>query len=509
MSRMIIDEEKAYLDQVTFDVFCKYFELNSKYHSEKYCYGDFKFDQKKIENLSQKELLEVSPYILVYGGRLFDEGGRSSTKGFQADRMIKIMKSKGITGEMFLDRYEMFDFPRLGNESAQFISTIFTALEPEDRYDNASSLHGSWEQICNRRNKETIKSFAKVNQGKKQPFELEGIIKLKYKPEAIDFSDDGRLYVLDSTGALHEFINGEKNDEWQLMYGINDNFKNGLMEKIISPTFPNFRVHDKKVFFAYGPKFQKFDLVKIKSEQERLEKELQDMPDFMRDYHKRDNISNRSNNLLKWKPDDERIKEKDIWYHDVCISEDNVFVSASLRTHIHYILQIFEDGSHEKVYEGPYPRDQWRSNNMTDLTLRINHFNRGVYFSESNGISLLTPQGPKAMIKKYEIEHSEDDCETISKFAFGKNFMVAVGRSQEFQEIPVLQTFKPIYENGKNELMKQGDIAQPSYFERTFVQGVPRQAGTMLQTMSLKAHQDRFAFTHDSFKRVFVYKMKS
>ncbi len=488
------DEKEAGLDKSTFDILARYFELRDDFKECSYGSYIFVYDEEKMKQLPASELMAISPYVLVYGEQAFDRGIR---RGENVSRMlpdtkqlISLMRSRGITRESFLDEMMDFQFSAAGEESTQFIAMIASDLKEGGSFFE-SNHQGSWFSCCINQNRETSEKCAVENKGRDRPYSLEHVLKIPAKPVAIDYASNGRLYVFDERGMLHEFIEGLKSEEWQIRYGAGS-FHRNEMDRIFSPIFPSISVEGNILFLTNGPKLERYDLVERKS-------------------YLREAVKYTGSNLALF--GDEEVDPSDIWFHDVCLKEGNVFVSASVRTYVRTILQIDDAGKHHTIYNGDFPQGVGGSvTNFTDLTLRLGFFCGGLYFSEQNGISRLTSEGKaQEMLGEYtrEINPRLGDIDPITKFAFGNDFLIASGRVKDFR-MPMLQVFRPVYgASDGGTLVRQDEMVQPTHFERVYVGYIPRQTDRMIKELSISAHQDRFAMSHYDFERVFVYKMNS
>lgn len=483
------DESDAAIDRSTFDVFAKYFELRDDFR-ELYGYNIFIYDEEWMKQLPALELMRVAPYVLTYRELAFDSGFRVRSENISRSipdtkEFIELMRCRGITRESFLENMMTFQFSEAGGESTQFISGIATDLEGSDSFLESGGK-GMWIDICRKRYLETKEKCAVENKGREKLFSLEHVLKFKAKPVAIDYASNGRLYVFDESGMLHEFIDGLKSEEWQIRYRAGS-FQDGIMSNIFSPIFPNISVEGNTLFLTNGPQLERYDL-----EQKKI--------------YRREMVKYTGNSLALRQG--EKVRPSDVWFHDVCLKEGNVFVSVSLRTDERYILQIDGAGGHTRLYTGLFPREFGLSNNYQDLTLRLGFFHGGLYFPEQNGISRLSPDGPVEMLGDYtrEINKHLLDIDPITKFAFGHNFLVASGRVKDF-EMPMMQVFRPVYPMGERGLVVSSEMVQPTHFERVYIAPIPLQTGRMIKQLSLSACGDSFAMTHYDFERVLLYKM--
>jgi hypothetical protein len=482
-------DEDALLDRKTFDLFSKHFELIPNYERRSDGFRIFVYEEEKILDLSTPELIEISPHLLIYREWAFDGGvrreGNIDREKPDPKKIIELMQEREITRDIFVDTMINFELSILGNESSQPIAAIAADLDGENFFRNSCLIGDHLEGMISL-NQENNQKCAEANRGRVQPFELEHILKIDAEPVAVDYANGGKLYLFDELGRLHEFTEGKKTNEWQVREGVSNNFYRDTMERIFSPVFPNISVRDNVLFFTNGSTLERHDLDEKTVHTKQLHKYVGDALVIHRD---------------------KKVKKNDIWFHDVCIKDGNVFVSASLRTHERYILQIVEDGKYNIVHQGMYPRDPMGStNDYQDLTLRLGIFNAGLYFSEENGISLLTESGPKEMIGEYKRKQMMAyDIDPITKFSFGDDFMIASGTVRDFK-VPMLQVFKPVYD--QEGLIRVGEIQQPTRFERAYITDIPKNDAIIIQPMSIAAHGTQFAFTHNDWKRVFVYRMK-
>ncbi len=477
------DEKTAYLDRPSFEMLAKHFEIiPDESKVKRQGYNTFVYDESRIRDLPTDELIALSPYLVIHGSFVFGKGYVGSyEKGSSLKRFISLMRERGVTKDSYLDAMIDFEFERMGEESAQFIGVIAHDIEGGNYMESKNAP--SWARIMINQNRKNLEKFAGLNEGREQPFELERIIKIDSPPVAIDYSADGRLYIFDKTGMLHEFTDGEKTNDWQVRYGFRQYF-GGHMEAIFSPVFPGISVHEGIMFLTNGDALERHDLEKEAAETKQLQRHA-------------------GNKLTKFA--EQKVDEKDIFFHDVCIREGNVFVSASVKTSIRYVLQVSGD-EFNVVYQGHFPRDHGGSNSLQDLTLRLGFFNGGLYFPVDNGISRYDGEELHEMIGKYAVEIEQPyDVDPLTKFAFGKDFMVASGRARDFQ-IHMLQFYRPVY--GGEGIVQKGSLVHPTHFEREYITTLPKNTGRMMQKLSITAHGDRFAFTHQDFSRVFVYKMK-
>jgi hypothetical protein len=475
-------EKDALLDPQSFELFSRYFGLIPNYEHRSDGRGVFVYDENKVTCLPTDELITILPHLLIYRTWAFD--GIEEQQPDPAT-LIPLLKGRGITKDLFIDLMIDFELPILGNESSQPIGAIAADLD-EESFLRSSYLIGTHFVDSVSLGQENTEKCSKANKGRVQPFELEHILKIDAEPVAVDYANNGRLYIFDELGRLHEFTGNDKTNEWNVRKGTGGNFYRDTMESIFSPVFPNISVHENILFFTNGSTLERHDLDKKEINTRQLQHSV-------------------GNALMI--PESEGIKENDIWFHDVCIKDGNVFVSASLRTRERYILQIVEGGKHNIIHRGMYPRDQMGStNDYQDLTLRLGIFNAGLYLSEENGISLLTESGPKEMIGEYKREQEMAyDIDPITKFAFGDDFMVASGTVKDFK-VPMLQVFEPVYD--QEGLIRVREIQQPTRFERTYITDIPKNNAIMIKPMSIAAHGNQFAFTHNDWNRVFVYRMK-
>ena len=152
-----------------------------------------------VNELPVDKLLELAPYLVIYGKIAFDHGVRRGqnieVEQPSAQKLIKLMRKKGITGEQVIDNLFDFQIPKLGEGTAQFIQAIAGDLENPYNFDSSSG--GTQADMLIGIHKKIKEGCVKENHGRKKPFELESVLKIGAEPVAVNYSSGGRLYVFD------------------------------------------------------------------------------------------------------------------------------------------------------------------------------------------------------------------------------------------------------------------------------------------------------------------------
>lgn len=490
------DEERACIDKEGFETLGRYFPLvnnlskNSKVQG--FC---FQWDNgwEMLRRMSVEDLCQLSPSLFAYGygGFSISRGDLSRRDGFSPDELLRLMKERGITRDIFLEYAGNFEFKSLGPESASIIAVIAYDLEPDNGFPEQSSYISNEYGRLKKSFKENSERLQGYNKGKESPFTLDQILTFDNEPACLRFSDTGKLYVLDTQAVLHEFTGAEKTGEWALWRrnGMPNIDEMSLMGGFQS--FPNIAVAGDHVFVVTG----EFDITRY-------------------------NLSHHDTWKGKVAIDAEVYTGQGngrMVNHDVVIKDKNVFVSMSdERGWRRYIGQAVSQGKNiqfKTIYEGRFPVSDLRSN-LEDHTLRLDIHKGHLFFPRKTGISLyrgMRPDGqkPKEMLEGYvDPQGLYNPVNPITKFSFGDNFMVAQAKLQGF-EIPMLCIFRSVYEQREGTgLVPAGIMPAPDRLELEYIGYSPKLTGITLMNASLSAHGDTFAMTNSSFKKVFVYRMK-
>ncbi len=491
------DDEKAYLDRQTFAAFSRYFPLRPRPAVEEgdndgyqraYDLGhgvfEFKNGWNVLANMPIDELCTLSPFLFAQGPYGIHVIDWREPESFKTTKVLDIMKQRGITPDIFLQYMGTFEFDAIGPETGQMIAAIINDLDPRSGHGETNFMDGHY-RSSQKRYAETKEKLKHINRADKAPFTLEAILSFEHKPTCLRYADDGRLYVLDEKGELHEFTEGQKTNQWKLWLEDCDLGRHNMMLGDLQ-VFPNMAVTDGYAFVANGDMvLRRFNLTKPK----RFEgKNVSDA---------KCSTEHQGRNLI----------------HDVVLRDGNVIVSMSDRhASYRYIGQWVEEEVKIKiVYEGKYPISRMRSTGA-DYTLRLDVHKGQLFFPRGNGMSLYkgfgsTGQEPKEMIEEYaRAKKSYGVTSPLSKFSFGDNFMVAQAHLKKF-ELPMLCIFRPRYKTETTEIIPTAFSPPPNRLELEHVCYPPRFTGETIMNASISAHRNAFAMTNSSFKRVYVYRV--
>src|SRR3989338_8383416 len=483
----------SFTQRDTFEVLSKYFKLVDDYETKEGIHI-FLFDENVFRSLTGKTLCEVAVYTLLSHNTSFAPIEITGFKDNFSTGILKLITEKGITPEWI--RKNMFDFEieSIGNASAWILELLCSDLERGyagwvNSFDNIA--------VRLREDHKQQKSYAdKLNQGKENPFNLEGIIDIEASPVALTHDSKGRLYVLDSSGKLYQIEGLAITKEWKPEFDyetLGVLCKNEVSLEIEAQ--PSIAVEKDILFLTTGYDIQRHDLnAKLR--------EGSDLTSLI--------------SLRRVLAKSARVSSRELLFHNVVLKEGNVLASVSQGLK-QFIFQITEEGE-RLVYNGEYPIHQI-SRSLDDITLRLGVFKAGLYLPRSTGLSLYTSDGPKEMLGEYiNPEHPYSSITPITKFSFGDDFLVAIVELKG-SERPLLCTFFPEYQrdsepnahesNEHSESLVKNyqctQCIQPERFKLAYGMHLPKFTGSMTVRASLSGHQNQFALSDPFFNKVMVY----
>lgn len=490
----------SFTSRDTFEVLSKYFKLVDGYETKEGIHI-FLFDEEVFRGLEGKVLCETAVHTLLSYNTSFVRSEISGSKDNPTTGILKIITEKGITPEWI--RRNMFDFTieSIGNASAWILELLCSDLE-----SGYASWVNSLDMIAvnlREEHKQQTSYVDNLNQGRENPFNLEGIIDIEASPVALTHDSKGRLYVLDSSGKLYQIEGLAITKEWkpQFDYGTFEVLcRNEVSIKIEAQ--PSIAVEKEILFLTTGYDIQRHDLNAISRASDRKEGDSTSLV-----------------SLRKVLAKSARVSSHGLLFHNVVLKEGNVLASVS-QEFTHFVFQITEEGE-RLVYGGEYPIHPI-SRNLNDITLRLGVFKAGLYLPRSTGLSLYTSEGPKEMLGEYiNPEHPYSSITPITKFSFGNDFLVAIVELKG-SERPLLCTFFPEYNvkesnlAGNDAVEEQSAIAkveqvepiqQPERFNLAYATHLPKFTGSMTVRASLSGHGDSFALSDPFFNKVIMYKM--
>ena len=487
------DEEKSVVDSQVFAVLAKYFplvddlDIQSDREFNMHRRGMYIFNWnhgwETLMSMPLEDLVSLSPFLFVRGEFAFENKDRKDN--FDTDRLLALMKERGVTAKAYLDALGDFEFVKMGPESTQIIAAISHSLESisdsESRY--ASNYYNSF-GIRFQETKERLKT---LNKGKAAPFTLEKSLSFEDAPVCLRYADDGRLYVLDVKGTLHEFTSGEKTNQWELFIEYEFDSEFDMM-----PTLPSIAVAQEYAFIVGGHTIKRYDL---SNRQRRAGKIYANIEQTIE-------IQGYCRALI----------------HDIVLKEGNLLLSLSdPDKRGHSIVQgLPQEGSIDfrEIYRGPFPSGFMHSS-LAEYTLRMDVHCGHLFFPRKTGISLYQGDGqrgqkPKELLSEELLTPGHEDrgygvTSPITKFAFGDSFMVAQAFFNGF-EIPMLAIFRPVY--AQEPGLVSGIMAvPPDRLVLEYMGYAPKMTGKTLIDTSIGAHGTEFATTHSILHKVYIHRM--
>jgi len=478
------DEQIAYIDRQGFETLATYFAVVDNLSIEDQGLEIFKWDNgwETLSNIPIEDLCRLSPFLLAYDADVFSE---TSNDRFAPEKLLDLMKKRGISSDDFLEHAGDVEFKVLGPESAQIVATIVEDLKPDNSYfcDSASTRH--WYEVYRERFGENTRKLESYNKEKDCPFTLDQILTFDNEPACLRFSDDGRLYVLDTKIVLHEFTGTEKTGEWPLwmnreVLDINHMELGGFQ------SCPNIAVAGDHAFVVTGG----FSLHRYNLSDHEIWDERVALDDQIYTGEGKGRIVN----------------------HDVIVKDGNVLVSMSDEIGFRRSIHQLNGRKFREIYEGRFPKSR-RQSSGADHTLRLDLHKGHLFFPRGTGISLyrgMKPDGekPKEMLVDYKRpEDPYKPVDPLTKFSLGNNFMVAQARLDGFKR-PMLCAFRPVYEQRESrELLLAGMTPPPDRLELDYIGYPPKVTEITLRNASVSAYGDNFAITNSFFREVFVYKI--
>ncbi len=490
------DEKKELIDKQGFEVLARYFSIRKDVAERKHTNHLFEWGNgwDTLKALSPHELCTLSVFLFSYGSAAFtaNRDNLELKNKCSSEGLLKLLEEKMIDKKMFLELAGELELKVLGDETMQIIAAIANDLNSKDFFKETNHA-ANWYPIFRERFVNNNELIQKYNGGRRKPFYLETTLSFDHTPVCLRFSEDGKLYVLDSESILHEFIGREKSNEFPLFTRHKlPSMQGGFIGD--TTALPNISIAGKYLFLTTGG----YEIARYNLEEtQKFEGKI--IPDH----------SHYDNRFI---------------FHDIVIKEGNVLISISddkreqdFHNNERYIGRVIiqeqeSDGNIriEEIYRGRFPTS-FTHNSLDDYTLRMDVHNGQLYFPRGAGISLYRgkePDGkkPKEMIAAYKREIEwYDSVSPIMKFGFGNDFMVAQARLKGF-DIPMLCFFRAEYDATEStELAPLGIIAPPSRLKLDYITYPPKITGQTLTNASLAAHENRFAITHSSLNKVVIY----
>jgi len=509
------NEELDYVDREAFNALSPHFVL-SKDFAEYRGLHIFEWGNgwDKLNSLPTIELCKIAPFILGLE-YAFNNGETEKENRFSQREFIKLLKKRGVSREDYLRDYLETEIRALGPESAQVIGGIAEKLdETEWAYEKIRDLF----ELGRSRYHKYKNPLEKLNQERKAPYSLEKILSFDHEPVCLCHSEDGRLYVLDDQVTLHEFTEEKKTNEWKLwqkwslpdMYTINlsQNFQSfpciaveGEHALLVNNSIYHYNLTDHQLWEGKVAIASSCDPNGLNKGANPVLPQRYTGHSFDSAYDERGRLA----------------------FHDVVMNDGNIFVSISDEEDAFrkgrrgydprismYLVHGGLDGPNLKfklIYEGDFPVNNSKSN-VEDNTLRLGFHKGHLYFPRGKGISVFNPQGsPIEMLAKYkEKEDYLGPMNPTSKFALGRDFMVAQATMPEFN-LPMFYTFREIKENNGEHLVPEGKKLLPPKLRFEHVGYHPKMTGKTLTNASISAYDDQFAITSSFFKQVRIYRM--
>lgn len=471
--------------------------------------GVFLYDSKKLDTLSREELITVSPYIIAYSTILFATSLPSDEmiKYINVKEIVEKLNSHKVTHEEYLDRFSDFEFPGLGEHSADIISFISSdLLQIRLGHYNSDSAAGHLLYLLKDVLPEERRQFEEISIHTERNFDIEYTLKFDSPPLAARIADNGLLYVLTKSGKLYEY----KNDNLLRTFNvpreaISANYLDDN-DRVHNNVRMNIAINGDNLLVINRTRISKFSLTDI-VEQECEENYLPRLGDYDED----ENIIS-SNELMERfalsRPANDGMNlRRVIEVHDAGWLGDTLLISATDGIQ-HYI---FYQRSEETgcLYQGMTLRDCSGSTFENDDTLTLRAFQGSIFFPRGKGLATIALDGKVIeTIPEYKkIPDGDYDSTLIAKFAFGSNFLISIGPVQGFGH-PMLQIFRPTYKLDTDLPIPDGETIPPTGFDRLYIGNVPKTTQNTLSLGDLDAQGNKFVMTHPDFNRVYVYKMK-
>lgn len=539
MSEYPLDERYAYIDKQGFDVLSRYFDISELWvkirHEKNEDNGGiymFRWDGwEQFEHMDREELCKLAPFFMTFGPSVFmpkymereeaQKEGRplpEDVKEFSVSKLTEILKEKGIDEDRFLELNKGLVFRRLLHWNMQYL----TMLRNQIAIDESDSITRSNMNMYNKTVTNAREEKARIdalNGERPNPCTLEQILSLERMPVCLRYSLEGKLYVLDVEGVLHEFCRIAetglcKTKEWPLYTeeGLPD-FKE--IDILTSMTiFPNISVAGGFVFLTNeGNPLRRYNL-------NGYDGNGKIAPDMI-------NAKPGSRtNVVPYKKDQMSLfEEGKVRYvlHDVLIKDGNVLISFSdAGAYERYIVEVNpqSEAGTNIIYRGDFPRAINMRDPLEDHTLRMDLHRGYLFFPRDTGISLYRGYGeggmpPKEMIEDLKkknplgIERLYDT--PITKFSFGSDFMIALAFIKDFDR-PLLCLFREKYEqeaqNTDGALVDPHLLPSPDRLDLEYIFPMHNFTGSALRTASISAFGKEFAVMHKDLNQVHVYRVE-
>jgi hypothetical protein len=489
------------IDEDTFYRLAKVHDLILDYKDGK-GYQIFRFNANALARLDGQELYEATLTSMCGLSKQFEDGYDETIP----QQILKIFQDKKIDPEQFLREVYGFKTKIMGEHTGGFAADLYKAIKTGELRFIISTAMGS--AGLSMRNRNIINYLDHVNT-QENPFSLEHLVDIENPPVAITHDNEGTLYTIDTLGVLYAIRDGQIIQKWDdldvdyhIVHELNFETNQDMFD-----IQPCIAILDDVLYLTTYDSIAKYDLTEEGSEQRK---------------NVRDGRDESNADLISLKNALGAAKNIRQLFHGVHVKDNNVFVSVMALnkkealercrsdTHDpesafakHYIAQVTNEGI-TPVYAGGNLKTPFLRGSNDDLTLRVGVFDGHLYCPSSTGIALYNPDGLIEMTQDLnDMEEFTMGHKAMTKFGFGQDFLFGL-RFFGNIERNMLCLLEPEYDNQEG-LVKQGQTIAPTKFRLSHMSEIPYVTGLMNGNMSISAHDNGYAITNPTFKKVLIY----